>query len=64
MLAACGSAVGQAAMLSGTVKGSDGAPLKGVFVQAQNKKTGITTMVLSGADGHYRLESCRPENTG
>ena len=57
ILAACASTASHAATLSGTVKDSDGAPLKGVFVQAQNKKTSITMMVLSGTDGHYRLEN-------
>ena len=57
ILVACANAASQAATLSGIVKNSDGAPLKGVFVQAQNKNTGITMMVLSGADGHYRLEN-------
>jgi virginiamycin B lyase len=55
LLAACVGTASHAATLSGTVRDSDGAPLKGVFVQAQNRTTGITTMVLSAADGHYRL---------
>jgi virginiamycin B lyase len=57
VLVACASTVSEAATLSGTVKDSDGSPLKGVFVQAQNKKTSVTMMVLSGANGHYRLEN-------
>jgi virginiamycin B lyase len=57
VLVACAGTVSQAATLSGTVRNSDGAPLKGAFVQAQNKKSNITMMVLSGADGHYRLEN-------
>jgi virginiamycin B lyase len=56
ILATCASTVGHAATLSGTVKDPDGAPLKGVFVQARNTKTNIAKMVLSGTDGHFRLE--------
>ena len=55
-LIACGTSAGYAASISGTVKGQDGAALKGVFVEAQNKKTHMTFMVLSGDQGHYRLE--------
>jgi virginiamycin B lyase len=57
LLLACAAATGQAATLSGTVRDSGGAPLKAVFVQAQDSKTHITTMVLSGVDGRYRLEN-------
>jgi virginiamycin B lyase len=45
------------ATVSGTVKGPDGAPFKGAFVQAQNKKTRITVNVLSGSGGRYRAEN-------
>ncbi len=55
LLVGCAGAASQAATISGTVRDSDGAPLKGVFVQAQDRKSSITTMMLSGADGHYRL---------
>jgi virginiamycin B lyase len=55
LLLAGASSPSRAAMISGTVKDTDGAPLKGVFVQARDTKTGIMTMVVSGADGHYRL---------
>jgi virginiamycin B lyase len=44
------------ATISGTVKGPDGAPYEGAFVQAQNAKTKITTIVLSDGQGHYQLE--------
>ena len=49
-----GSCIG--ATLSGTVKGPDGAPLEGVFVQAQNTKTKMSYFVLSNHDGRYRVE--------
>jgi virginiamycin B lyase len=55
-LIACISSASYGATISGTVKGPDGAALEGVFVQAQNKKTNMTFMVLSDSQGHYRLE--------
>src|SRR5271169_1280973 len=42
--------------ISGSVKGPDGAPFRGAFIQAQNKKTKITVSVLSDKDGHYQVE--------
>ena len=47
------SAVG--ATVTGTVKGPDGAPFEGAFVQAQNSKTKIMVSVLSDRQGHYRI---------
>jgi virginiamycin B lyase len=44
------------ATITGTVKGVDGAPFQGAFVQAQNMKTKITVNVLSDGQGHYRVE--------
>ena len=44
------------ATITGTVKGPDGTPFKGAFVQAQNTKTKITVNVLSHKDGGYRVE--------
>ena len=38
------------ATISGTVKGVDGAPFQGAFVQAQNSKTKITVNVARSAD--------------
>lgn len=46
-----------AATITGTVKGPDGGPFKGAFVQAQNKNTKIAYIVLSSKDGQYRLEN-------
>src|SRR5258708_17063293 len=43
--------------ITGSVKGPDGAPFKGAFVQAQNTKTRITVNVLSQKDGRYRFEN-------
>src|SRR6266436_3246957 len=42
--------------ISGSVKGPDGAPFRGAFVQAQNTKSKITVSVLSDKDGHFRVE--------
>jgi virginiamycin B lyase len=44
------------ATVTGTVKGVDGAPFQGAFVQAQNTKTKITVNVLSDSKGSYRIE--------
>ena len=46
----------QGATVSGTVKGPDGAPFMGAFVQAQNAQTRMTFMALSRRQGHYRVE--------
>jgi hypothetical protein len=45
------------ATIKGTVKGPDGAPFRGAFVQTKNIKTKITVSVLSDGQGHYRVES-------
>src|SRR4030088_1361483 len=44
------------ATITGSVKGPDGAPFKGAFVQAQNTKTRITVNVLSQKDGKYSFD--------
>lgn len=43
------------ATVTGTVKGPDGAPFEGAFVQARNSKTKITVNVLSRKGGQYRI---------
>jgi virginiamycin B lyase len=43
------------ATITGTVKGADGAPFSGAFVEAQNTKSRITTIVLSDSRGQYRI---------
>ena len=45
------------ATISGTVKGPDGKPFKGAFVEAQNLDSRITVNVLSDAQGRYRAEN-------
>src|SRR5581483_1668009 len=52
-----GASVAGAATVTGMVKGPDGTPFKGAFVEAQNTETKITTNVLSAPDGHYRIDS-------
>jgi virginiamycin B lyase len=42
--------------ISGSVKGPDGAPFRGAFISAQNKKANVTVSVLSDKDGHYRVD--------
>src|SRR3984957_10204411 len=44
-----------AATVTGTVKGPDGAPFEGAFVQAVNAKTKISISVLSDKQGRYRV---------
>ncbi len=43
------------ATLTGTVKGADGGAFQGAFVEAQNAKTRITTIVLSDSQGRYQI---------
>ncbi|MGD0963278.1 MAG: carboxypeptidase regulatory-like domain-containing protein [Candidatus Acidiferrales bacterium] len=43
------------ATITGTVKGAEGAPFQGAFVEAQNTKTRITVIVLSDSHGQYRI---------
>src|ERR1700687_2244884 len=45
-----------AATITGTVKGPDGAPFEGAFVQAQNTKTRMWFIVLTDSQGRYRVE--------
>jgi virginiamycin B lyase len=44
------------ATIAGTVKGVDGSPFQGAFVEAQNTKTRITVIVLSDSRGQYQIE--------
>ena len=43
------------ATITGRVKGVDGAPFPGAFVEARNTKTKITVIVLSDSQGRYRI---------
>ena len=48
-------------IISGTVKGPSGAPLRGVFVQARSVAiNNLTVSVLSDNQGHYRIENLSP----
>ena len=46
-----------AATVTGTVKGPDGSPFEGAFVQAVNAKTKISVSVLSDKQGRYHMEN-------
>jgi virginiamycin B lyase len=49
------ASLGYGAEVTGTVKGPDGAPFQGAFVQARNAQSKITVNVLSRRDGQYRI---------
>ncbi len=51
------ASIGHCATISGTVKGPDGKPFKGAFVEAQDMDSRIATNVLSDKDGRYRIEN-------
>src|SRR6202049_3743115 len=53
----CVASLAYGAEVTGTVKGPDGAPFEGAFVQARNIKTKITVSVLSRKEGQYRIPS-------
>jgi virginiamycin B lyase len=50
----------QGATVTGMVKGPDGAPFPGAFVEARNMKMRMTVFVLSDAQGRYRIEKLPP----
>src|SRR6267378_2310215 len=56
-LLCCVASFSRSATISGTVKGPDGKPFKGAFVEAQNLESRITVNVLSDKDGRYRVEN-------
>ncbi|MFY9824205.1 MAG: TonB-dependent receptor [Thermoanaerobaculia bacterium] len=59
VFALAGSALAQtdvtSSRISGTVEGSDKAPLPGVTVEATNKDTGLKVMDVTDAQGFYRI---------
>src|SRR3954466_14356700 len=46
-----------AATITGTVKGPDGQPFRGAFVQARNAQLKMTVSVLSDNQGRYVVEN-------
>ena len=56
-LLAVSASLGWAASITGTVKGPDGTPFKGAFVEATNSSSRMLYAVLSHKDGHYTLEN-------
>jgi virginiamycin B lyase len=57
ILLAVFSSLAHAATVTGNVKGPDGAPFEGAFIQAINAKTHISVSVLSDKQGRYRVEN-------
>jgi Carboxypeptidase regulatory-like domain len=51
-----GALASYGATITGTVKGTEGAPFQGAFVEAQNTKSRITTIVLSDSRGQYQID--------
>src|ERR1700737_2962909 len=51
------SSLAHAATVKGNVKGPDGTPFEGAFVQAINAQTHITVSVLSDKQGRYKVEN-------
>src|SRR5579863_7637399 len=51
------ASIAYGATISGTVKGPDGKPFKGAFVEAQDMDSRIATNVLSDKDGRYQIEN-------
>jgi Carboxypeptidase regulatory-like domain len=47
----------EAATVTGTVAGPDGAPFRGAFVQARHAGLKMTVSVLSDNDGRYVVEN-------
>ena len=60
MTFACSSADGGEKSFHGVVEDAAGNPVKGIFVQAKNLKTGITTSVLSDRQGSYWFDNLPP----
>ncbi len=56
----CSSAGGGEKSFHGVVEDAAGNPVKGIFVQARNLKSGITTSVLSDRQGSYWFDSLPP----
>src|SRR5260221_8952925 len=56
LVVVCSSLV-HAATVTGNVKGPDGTPFEGAFVQAINAQTHITVSVLSDKRGRYIVEN-------
>ena len=51
------SSCADAATISGTVTGPDGAPFRGAFVQARHAGLKMTVSVLSDNQGHFYAEN-------
>jgi streptogramin lyase len=51
------ASLADAATITGTVTGPDGAPMRGAFVQARHAKLKMTVSVLSDSQGRYVVEN-------
>src|SRR5258705_8171794 len=51
------SSCADAATITGTVSGPDGAPFRGAFVQARHAALKMTVSVLSDSQGRYVVEN-------
>src|ERR1700691_36988 len=60
LLFACAGYAAPASVVTGTIKGPDGAPFRAAFIRAENTKTHITMMVLSNNQGRYVTDSLAP----
>lgn len=49
-----------AGVVTGTITGPDGAPLRAIFVHTEHQQTRMTTMVLSNNQGRYRIDNLTP----
>src|SRR5262249_21186984 len=47
----------EAATITGTLTGPDGAAVRGAFVQARNAKSRVVVSVLSDNAGRYRIDN-------
>src|SRR5215469_11545891 len=54
------SSMAHAATVTGTVRGPDGSPFVGSFIEVQNNQTKITVAVMSNKAGHYKAENLTP----
>src|SRR5437899_7792912 len=56
-LSGLAASAADAATITGTVTGPDGAPLRAAFVQARHAKLKMTVSVLSDNQGRYAVEN-------
>src|SRR5579862_8996141 len=62
LLFACLAYAAPGSVISGTVKGPDGAPFQAALVRVQNLKTKMTMTVISNNQGKYVTNNLPPGN--